>query len=351
MKTNRLLLPPLLAPLFAALLACFLPPALAEELAVPAGLEAGAPHPADGLRIIHRRHAQPVKNAPYSAQAVSERLQQLPDGNQIERRTSAATYRDSQGRTRHEVRSATGEVRSVTIHDPVANAVWILSPGSRTAHKLSSPVDVARNAAATARARIEQLRKEGRLPRVEREADVERRVEERTAVRVERESDGTRETVRVIRIPRGPGLEAAGPGMHPGPHFGSMIGPQLGTLVANAAGDMKWASRAVSRDLGTRDFDGVRAEGKLRSYEIPAGEVGNRNPIVVADETWTSPELQVTMYSKHSDPRSGDYVYRLENVKRGEPDAALFAVPSDYKVHETPGMRARELRLQGKKEE
>jgi hypothetical protein len=108
---------------------------------------------------------------------------------------------------------------------------------------------------------------------------------------------------------------------------------------------MKWAAKASSRDLGARAFDGVRAEGKLRSHEIPAGEVGNRNPIVVADENWTSPELQVTVYSKHSDPRSDDYVYRLEGLKRGEPDAALFAVPSDDKV------RARELPVPDKKEQ
>ena len=359
MKTNHLLL--------AALLACFMSPALAaEELAeealakgeleLPAGPEADAPHPRDGLRILHRRHGQPVKNAPYSAQAVSERLQQLPDGNQIERRTSTASYRDSAGRTRQEVRDTDGEVQVVTINDPVANAVWILTPRTRTARKLPSHADIARTAGAAARARIEQLRKEGRIPRPEREAGIERNAGERVAVHVERErgsgsaseNDGRRETVRVIRMQRGPGPDMAGVGPHPGLPFGPHAGPVIGTIVANAAGDMKWAAKASSRDLGTRDFDGVRAEGKLRSYEIPAGEVGNRNPIVVADENWYSPELQVTVYSKHSDPRSGDYVYRLEGLKRAEPDAALFTVPSDYKVSE---VRTRELRVRGKNAE
>ncbi|MDB5749137.1 MAG: hypothetical protein JWP72_3985 [Massilia sp.] len=58
------------------------------------------------------------------------------------------------------------------------------------------------------------------------------------------------------------------------------------------------------------------------------------------------------------DPRSGDYVYRLEGLKRGEPDAALFTVPSDYKVHEVGEVRnevrrelRRELRVPGKKDE
>jgi hypothetical protein len=102
--------------------------------------------------------------------------------------------------------------------------------------------------------------------------------------------------------------------------------------IAGAFGDMKWAGKASTKDLGTRDFDGIKAEGKLRSYEIPAGEVGNKNPITVSDETWYAPDLQVTVYSKHSDPRSGENVYRLANVKREEPAAALFTVPADYTV-------------------
>jgi hypothetical protein len=102
--------------------------------------------------------------------------------------------------------------------------------------------------------------------------------------------------------------------------------------LASAFGDMKWSKSASTKDLGTRDFNGIKAEGKLRSYEIPAGEIGNRNPIVVSDETWYSPDLQVTVYTKHSDPRSGDTVFRLDNLKREEPAASLFAVPSDYTV-------------------
>ena len=42
----------------------------------------------------------------------------------------------------------------------------------------------------------------------------------------------------------------------------------------------------------------------------------------------------MTVYHKRSDPRSGDVVYRLDKLKRGEPPAALFSVPSDYTVHD-----------------
>jgi hypothetical protein len=112
---------------------------------------------------------------------------------------------------------------------------------------------------------------------------------------------------------------------------------QVAPLMNGAFADLKWASKAVTKDLGTRDVGGIKAEGKLRSYEIPAGALGNRNPIVVSDETWTAPDLQVTVYTKHSDPRSGDVVFRIENVRREEPAAALFTVPADYTVRDRKG--------------
>lgn len=112
---------------------------------------------------------------------------------------------------------------------------------------------------------------------------------------------------------------------------------QVAPLMNGAFADVKWSTKAATKDLGTRDFGGIKAEGKLRSYEIPAGAIGNRNAIVVADETWTAPDLQVTVYTKHSDPRSGDVVFRLENIKREEPAPALFTVPADYTVREAGG--------------
>ena len=42
------------------------------------------------------------------------------------------------------------------------------------------------------------------------------------------------------------------------------------------------------------------------------------------------------MYTKHTDPRNGEVEFRLENLKREEPAASLFAVPSDYTVKEPP---------------
>jgi len=36
--------------------------------------------------------------------------------------------------------------------------------------------------------------------------------------------------------------------------------------------------------------------------------------------------------SKRSDPWSGETTYTLTNIQRAEPDASLFAVPSNYTV-------------------
>ena len=91
---------------------------------------------------------------------------------------------------------------------------------------------------------------------------------------------------------------------------------------------------------------GVQREHGLDRGEhaIPAGEIGNKNPITVSTETWYSPELQMTVYSKISDPRTGDSIYRLSNIKRGEPAATLFMVPDGYTVKDTPSVGVRTLK-------
>ncbi|MGZ3181776.1 MAG: hypothetical protein ACXU8N_04980 [Telluria sp.] len=284
-----------------------------------------------------RFHDKPVKNAPYSAEVVSETMQALADGNQISRKNVLVTYRDSAGRTRQEMRDAKGEVKTVFIRGD--GATWILRPADKTATKLPSPDDTAalqahaeaaragaeaarkaaeasrdasRKAVERARERVEQLRKEGKLE--EGQEIMVRRVE-----RVDGEPGKQMEDVRV-RVMKD--VENRGPEM----------AARIAPVIVNAFGDMRWSKNATTKDLGARDFNGVKATGKLRSYEIPAGEVGNIKPIAISEETWYSPDLQVTVYQKHSDPRSGERIYRLENLKREEPAASLFSVPADYKV-------------------
>ena len=52
-----------------------------------------------------RFEGEPVKNAPYSAEAITESTQTLADGNRIRRENRSLIYRDSQGRTRRRYNS------------------------------------------------------------------------------------------------------------------------------------------------------------------------------------------------------------------------------------------------------
>lgn len=91
---------------------------------------------------------------------------------------------------------------------------------------------------------------------------------------------------------------------------------------------------AKTEDLGTQVIQGVSAQGTRITRVIPAGREGNEKEIDIVTETWYSPDLQVVVMSKTSDPRFGDSVYQLNTLSRTEPDPALFTVPSDYTVKE-----------------
>jgi hypothetical protein len=84
--------------------------------------------------------------------------------------------------------------------------------------------------------------------------------------------------------------------------------------------------------LGMRQIEGISAEGTRMTTTIPAGQIGNLNPINVVTERWSSKELQMTVLITRRDPRSGDTVYRLTNIVRAEPPPDLFAVPADYRI-------------------
>lgn len=83
-------------------------------------------------------------------------------------------------------------------------------------------------------------------------------------------------------------------------------------------------------DLGTQVINGINAQGTRYTRTIPAGTVGNANPIMVVNEQWYSPDLQVAVKIVRSDPRLGQTTYTLTNIQRTEPAASLFTVPSDY---------------------
>lgn len=95
----------------------------------------------------------------------------------------------------------------------------------------------------------------------------------------------------------------------------------------------------TTTDLGTQTIDGISAQGTRTTRTIPAGQIGNQKPIVIVNERWYSPDLQMVVMSKRSDPRMGETVFQLTNIQQGAPDPSLFQVPSDYTVRQGGGPR------------
>jgi hypothetical protein len=90
--------------------------------------------------------AEPVENAPYSAEIVNEMTQELPDGNHIERRTTGTVARDRRGRVRREQPLVAigpvvpdSETRMITISDPATRVHYSLDPVRRIAIRSRRP--------------------------------------------------------------------------------------------------------------------------------------------------------------------------------------------------------------------
>jgi hypothetical protein len=83
-------------------------------------------------------------------------------------------------------------------------------------------------------------------------------------------------------------------------------------------------------NLGERELDGEKVSGSRIESTIPAGAIGNEQPITMSAEQWYGQDLKVVVEATYVDPRTGETRYRLRDIKRQEPDAKLFKVPKDY---------------------
>ena len=240
-----------------------------------------------------------VKGAPYSAEVVTESIQVLSDGNRIVRKTTGRVYRDSQGRTRREDDLQPGQVASISIIDPVAQVAYSLDTQSKTAWKTPSA------AGAVLMNKLSQAS-------VDDPAELERRrqVETEMASAVKRQGGAEASTMKQMPPPPPPA---------PTPAMGR----------AYTAWDEK------TEVLPSRSIEGVMAEGKRVTRTVPAGAIGNEQPIVSVTEEWRSPELQVLVMTRTADPRTGESVYKLQNIVRAEPNISWFEVPADYSIRET----------------
>jgi TonB family protein len=278
-----------------------------------------------------------VKGAPYSAQAVTETTQTLSDGNRIINKSTATVYRDSEGRTRREQTLRVmgpfvtgGTPQTIFINDPVAGVNYALDTRSKVAHKmppmrfefkLRSPEGVGGGIGIGTGGGPGIGVRAGGPPTPPPPGMSAPMVFERTAP------------------PPGMGVGGPPPGM---PAEGSVRvfersvtppPPGEGGMVFQWQGPRE--DNARNESLGKQVIEGVEAEGTRKTVEIPAGEIGNERPIEIVFERWYSPELQVVVMTRHSDPRFGETTYRLVNINRSEPARELFEVPADYTVQDT----------------
>lgn len=93
----------------------------------------------------------------------------------------------------------------------------------------------------------------------------------------------------------------------------------------------------TTTDLGTSTVNGEAAKGTQITETIPAGAIGNAQPIQVVRVTWVSTELNVPVQIKTSDPRNGSRDFELTNIAHAEPNASLFVVPAGYTTQQGGG--------------
>jgi hypothetical protein len=238
-----------------------------------------------GIQAAMAGPVTPIAGAPYSAEAVTERVQTLADGNRIVQTSSSTVARDRQGRIRRDeslaiaLPGSKGDAPKLEmIDDPVTGVQWRLDPQTKTAVKMVFP-------------KMPPSFLNNPLPP--------------------------------------PGAELTWSYSSGAP--GSQI--TIETLAKrNAEADTN-----VNRvDLGTQTVEGVPAQGTRITRTIPAGEVGNEQPLIITTETWYSPSLKVLVMSKAEDPRMGVTTYRLTNIQRAEPPASLFEIPAEYTIKDQP---------------
>src|SRR5437762_34300 len=111
------------------------------------GPEGAPPPPPPGADFVFMASesfgGKMIKGAPYSAEAVTESIQTLADGNRIVNRITSSIFRDSEGRTRREqtlkglgvLGNGEEPLQTIFINDPVAGVTYSLDSRSHIARK------------------------------------------------------------------------------------------------------------------------------------------------------------------------------------------------------------------------
>jgi hypothetical protein len=224
-----------------------------------------------------------VKNAPYQADQITESTQTLGDGTRIHNEHRVTIYRDSQGRVRREL------PEEISIMDPNSGVSYTLNTKSMTARKMQVSVSINGN------------------------------------------SDSGVVAFQTLTVTGASTMAGGRGGDDVRMAFAKTVldGAEAATVSLNGQ------TVTVTPDkesLGTQTMEGVSAKGERQTRTMEAGAIGNDRPIQIVSERWYSPDLQVDVMTRHSDPRTGEEMVRLINISRAEPDSSLFQVPAGYQI-------------------
>lgn len=274
-----------------------------------------------------------VKNSPFSAEAVSESVQTLSDGNRIVRSSTSKLYRNSEGRFRREMSGGSGGAftslynvgAGVSILDPVGGFRYMIDPELRTTRQF----------AITPRSEIkvisgldEKIKAELKAAGVAQGQGVNTATVDGAVLSEKLRGEIKAAVAAVPAAVTAATTAAAVSGQVMAETFGGL------NVVHAIGGKSKWDTR--TEELGTQNVEGIDAEGTRTITTIPAGAIGNERPIEITYEKWYSRELQMVVMSKHNDPRYGEQTYRLTNINRNEPDPSLFTPPNGYRLLTEP---------------
>jgi hypothetical protein len=245
-----------------------------------------------------------IKNLPYTVTKKSTSLQRLADGTTLTRSSVTTEARDSQGRTLIETVSdqrpdSTHRFTSYVLRDPANNThcTWMSTARNASCIHLSVP----------------------------------RRVMPPSARSVQPSgASNTGASVVVSTMGSGSGPT---PGGATGGSATSVIMPGS---IPGANPEHRPSMQRES--LPPKTVNGIYAEGVRITQTYPIGYFGNDRPIVVVNETWTSPELKIIVLTSSDDPRTGTRTTEVTNIDRSEPDPALFQIPEGYTISDrSPG--------------
>ena len=290
-----------------------------------------------------------VQGAPYTAEANTESVQVLGDGTRLRHQTSFSVARDGAGRI---ARQENGQ--TVFVLDPVANVSYNIDHQQKKAQQMPlarAPKDnwlamgsgfeiFTRNPGSPTILRAIEYRGLQSVP----VTDVLNRFKQRNVgLTVESMYDpaSAQRAVEVLK-------ELLAERGHPDANVEAQLdrsltsavkiafvvneGPKGSAVARPAASGPAEELQRKTEGLGQRTIETITAEGTRVTTTIPVDAIGNDRPIQVVSERWYSPELQVNLRTERHDPRTGDVVFQLTNIRRGEPARTLFEVPPGYVV-------------------